>query len=149
VKRAHDGKDAAFTWWVDDVLMDEGARIKKKIAAPDAEAWNRQMFALRVFDQLIGNTDRNVGNLLITSDWRIWAIDHTRAFRSASTIQTPANVTRCDRAMLARMKALDAATLKAAIGPYTYADEIGALLRRRDEIVRILEKAGPSALYDR
>ena len=39
------------------------------------------MSLVRVFDQLIGNIDRNVGNLLITSDWRIWAIDHTRAFR--------------------------------------------------------------------
>jgi hypothetical protein len=149
VKRTYDRKDAAFTWWVDDVQMDEEARIKKKIEVPDPELWNRQMFVLRVFDQLIGNTDRNLGNLLITRDWRIRAIDHTRAFRLARTIQTPANVTRCDRTMLERMKALDSATLKSAIGPFTYTDEIRSLLGRRDEIVKMLEKAGPSALYDR
>jgi hypothetical protein len=33
---------------------------------------------MRAFDQLIYNTDRNLGNLLIDGDWRIWMIDHTR-----------------------------------------------------------------------
>ena len=28
-------RPAAFTWWLDDVLMDEGDRLKKKIEAPD------------------------------------------------------------------------------------------------------------------
>ena len=41
------------------------------------------MQLVRLFDQLIYNIDRNIGNLMITNDWRIWAIDHTRAFRIA------------------------------------------------------------------
>ena len=67
---------AAYTWWIDDVMMEEGDRLKKKLSAPDTDLWNQQMRLVRVFDQLIYNTDRNLGNLLITKDWRIWAIDH-------------------------------------------------------------------------
>jgi len=53
VVRVHEGKRAGFTWWVDDVLMDEKARLAKKIGAPDVEQWNRQMWVVRLFDQLI------------------------------------------------------------------------------------------------
>jgi hypothetical protein len=140
---------AAFTWWVDDVLMDEAERLTKRISAPDTERWNEQLQLLRVFNQLIANADPNFGNVLITKDWRIWAIDHTRAFRLTLSVKTPENITRCDRQVLERMKALDEETLQKAIGPYTYTTEIAGLLARRDEIVRILEKAGPSALFDR
>ena len=34
-----------------------------------------------VFDELIQNRDRNPGNSLWTTDWKLWLIDHTRAFR--------------------------------------------------------------------
>ena len=149
VARAYNGKRAAFTWWVDNVLMDERARLERHIEAPDPDRWNRQMYLLRVFDQLIGNTDRNLGNLLITSDWRMWAIDHTRAFRLAPSVRSPQNVTRCDRRVLERIRALDRASLQRAIGPFMYTTELSGVLSRRDEIVAILEKAGPSALFDR
>jgi len=39
------------------------------------------MWVVRLFDQLIYNTDRNLGNLLIDKSWRLWMIDHTRAFK--------------------------------------------------------------------
>ena len=34
---------AAVTWWVDDVLMDEVTRHKKKLDPPSQLDWNRQM----------------------------------------------------------------------------------------------------------
>ena len=95
VERMYQGKAAAFTWWVDDVLMDEAGRLKKKLTAPDAEKWNEQMHVVRVFDQLIFNTDRNLGNLLITKDWDIWMIDHTRAFRTSKDLLNPKNLVKC------------------------------------------------------
>jgi hypothetical protein len=41
VERPHGGRGAAFTWWVDDVMMDEGDRMKKKLVAPNVDRWNR------------------------------------------------------------------------------------------------------------
>lgn len=147
------GNAASITWWVDDVLMEEGERIKKKIQAPDVEDWNRQMCVVRIFDQLICNVDRNLQNLLITKDWKIKMIDHTRAFRLMTQARTPKNVTRCDRKLLEAMGNLNEADLHRELGEYLTAAEIRGLLGRRNHIVRILDgeraKKGDNAvLYD-
>ena len=65
VSRKWKSAPAAFTWWIDDVMMDEGKRLKDKTQPPDSGLWNEQMQMVRVFDQLIYNVDRNMGNLLI------------------------------------------------------------------------------------
>src|SRR5262249_25689591 len=100
-------------------------------------------------DQLIYNVDRNLGNLLITKDWRVWPIDHTRAFRRVNTLRKPQNVTNCDRQVLERMKQLERESLKKLLRDYLSDFEIKDLLARRDAIVRIFDSLGPSALFDR
>jgi len=149
VERTYQNKAGAFTWWVDDVLMDEGARLKDKVTSPNVPSWNEQMWIVRLFDQLIYNVDRNLGNLLIDKQWHVWMIDHTRAFRLYDKVKTPANLSRCDRRVFARLKALDAATLKTSMDAYLTGPEIKSLLNRRDEIVTVIEKAGPVGLFDR
>ena len=157
VARRHDYHEAAFTWWLDDVMMDEQERLRRKgkpelnlpFEPPDIELWNQQMQVVRLFDQLIANVDRNLGNLVITNDWRLWPIDHTRAFRTNRELKTPANVTRVDRNLLERMKALDKETLRRETGKYLTTFEIDALLARRDAIVKRIEELGPSAVFDR
>ncbi|MGE0362130.1 MAG: hypothetical protein AB7H93_11335 [Vicinamibacterales bacterium] len=146
VERAHDGIPASYTWWVDDVIMDEGARQEKKAEASDLRRWEHQMATMRVFDALIANTDRNKGNLLIDKDWTTWLIDHTRAFRRSRQILDPTPLVRCDRALLAALKALDEKTVKARTERWLTGDEIRAMMSRRDEIVARLE-ASPTALY--
>jgi hypothetical protein len=140
---------AAYSWWLDDVLMDEGDRIKKKVSPPDLERWNQQMQLVRLFDQLIGNIDRNLGNLVITNDWTIWAIDHTRAFRTQSTLKTPGNIARCDRQVFARLKQLDKKSIQKAVDDHISGYEIDALLKRRDLIVKMIEERGDAGLFDR
>jgi hypothetical protein len=140
---------AAFTWWVDDVLMDEGERMKSNTQPPQPFLWNQQMQMVRLLDQLIYNIDRNMGNLLIAKGWRVWAIDHTRAYRTATTLKTPKNVTGCDRHVFERLKQLDKATLKKTMGRYLQDWEIETMLKRRDAIVEHLNGLGPGALFDR
>jgi hypothetical protein len=149
VDRNFNGKPAAFTWWADDVLMDEAERLKKDIKAPDVACWNAQVRVLRVFDQLIANTDRNLGNLLITNNWRLWAIDHTRAFRRNNVPNAYGNLTQVDRAFLSKLKALTRETVKKEIGKYISPFELNALLSRRDAIVKLFEGRGEVVLYDR
>jgi hypothetical protein len=140
---------AAYTWWVDDVQMDEQERLKRKISPPNLARWNEQMQMLRLFDQLIANIDRNLGNLLISHDWTIWAIDHTRAFRTQTSLKTPGNIARCDRQVLAKLKQLDKNVIKAAVGSHLQTYEIESLLKRRDVIVTMIEQRGESGLFDR
>ena len=53
VERSYNGKRAAFTWWLDDVMMDEKARLSKELPGPDGERTSMQVHVMRVFDELI------------------------------------------------------------------------------------------------
>lgn len=149
IERLHSGKPGSFTWWVDDVLMDEAERLKTEKQAPDSDAWNQQMWHIRLFDQLIQNVDRNLGNLVIDKTWTVWMIDHSRAFRLGTKPPTPKNLTRVERGALERLKALDSAALDTSVGDYLTLYEKRALLQRRDEIVKLFEAGGPAMIYDR
>jgi hypothetical protein len=151
VARSYRSRRAAITWWVDSVMMDEGTRLKKNLTPPPDKAryWTEQLHLMRVFDQLIYNTDRNMGNILIGEDWRLWAIDHTRAFRKHTTLRSPGQVVRCDRAVFERLKALDHQTLSRELGRLLDGGQLRAILARRDAIVERLESLGPTALFER
>src|SRR5215472_4322895 len=139
VERRYMGEAASFSWYVDNDMMDEEERIKKNLKSPDLDAWNQEMYAVRVFDQLIFNIDRNLGNLRIDKSWHIWVIDHTRSFRLMHNLRNSKNLVQCDRNLLARMKALDQATLERELMPYVNREEIKAVLARRDLIVKFFE----------
>ena len=149
IGRTYRSKPSAFTWWIDDVLMDEGDKVKKNVEAPDRTYYSRQRVMMYLFDELISNIDRNQGNIVYTKDWRIWLIDHTRAFRKNSDLKAPARVTRCDRQVYEKLKALDRQTLKTEVGKQLDDGQIKSLLARRDAIVKKLDSLGPSALFDR
>jgi hypothetical protein len=147
------GSMAAVTWWVDDAAMTELDRKKKKLKPPDLHSWNQQMYVCRVFDQLIYNTDRNLGNLVITKDWKIWLIDHTRAFRAMKDLRSRENLVQSDRKLLANLRQLTKETLEKAVDRYLLPPEIEGLLARRDRIVsffdeQIAKKGEAAVLFD-
>jgi hypothetical protein len=149
IGRTHRSAPSAFTWWIDDVLMDEGDKVKNKVDAPDSGFYSRQRVMMYLFDELISNIDRNQGNIVYTKDWRLWLIDHTRAFRKNSTLKVPGRITRCDKQVYERLKTLDRETLKAEVGKQLDDGQIKTLLQRRDAIIKKLDSLGPSALFDR
>jgi hypothetical protein len=136
VERAVDGKMAAVTWWVDDVKMDEKERLKTKTMGPDPVKTTKQIQIMRVFDELIQNRDRNQGNILWTSDFTMWLIDHTRAFRLGKALLKPEQLARCERGLLERLRALTPDALAQAVGNSLTKLEQEALLTRRDLIVK-------------
>jgi len=141
VVRRYERKEAAYTWWVDDVRMTEGERRAKNAHSPDIEEWNRQMYVVMVFDQLIYNFDRNPGNLLADGAWRVWMIDHTRAFKVFKKLNNPKNLRlRCARGLFEALKRLEEPALRAGMKDLLVPDQTDALLARRDLIVRHFEK---------
>jgi hypothetical protein len=120
--------------------MTEGERLKKKIEVPNPSKWNEQMYRMRVFSQLVADTDRNVGNILIDADWKLWMIDFTRAFRHSRTLLAAGDLKKCDRQLLERLRGLTAESVAAATRPYIGGAEIEALMIRRDLIVALFDK---------
>jgi hypothetical protein len=129
----------SLSWWL-PVKMDEVERHRQKLTPPDAEAWNHQMYRVRVLDQLVYDNDPNLTNVLIGENWKIWRVDFTRAFRLSKDLRDPKDAEHCDRQLLEKLKALDGNELAAKTKGYLTKDEVKAVMARRDKIVALLQK---------
>ena len=110
------------------------------------------MYRMRVFAALCRDTDRNLGNVLITPQWKIMMIDFTRAFRLSTELPSPKDLTRGDKALLANLETLSKDGIKKQVKNYLTGGEIDALLKRRDLIVAhykalVAEKGEAAVLY--
>jgi len=153
VAREINAKPAAVTWWVDDVAMMSLERVRKNIQPPNMENWNKQMYIVRIVNQLISDSDPNMGNLLITKDWKIWTVDRSRAFRPNKDLENPKNLTRCERSLLARLRELNRNLLQQNLKDHLTEVEIEGLDARRRLIVNffdeeIARKGEANVLYD-
>jgi hypothetical protein len=153
VEREIGGHKGSLQLWVEDA-MTEWDRQKRKVRAPDPERWNEQMFKVRLLHQLTYNTDRgNIRNVLVDSDFRIYAIDHSRAFRRHRELPGgQKDLTRFSRAALDRLRALNGPLLEQKLGAWLERPELEALLARRDRILalaeqRVRERGEAAVLY--
>lgn len=139
VERKWQGKTGSFGWWV-PVKMDEGDRLRQKIPVPDPDSWNKQMYRVRVLDQLVYDTDANLTNVLIGEDWKIYRIDFSRAFRLYKDLQSSKDLAQCDRQLFEKLKTLDGNELAEKTKHYLTKDEVKAVMARRDKIVAQFQK---------
>jgi hypothetical protein len=91
-----------------------------------------------MFDNLIGNTDPNLGNWLVDPAWNLILIDHTRAFTSTRNLYHEMSVV--DEELWAKMAALDEATLTKVVGEWLDRAAIRGILERRDRMQQSIAK---------
>ena len=123
---------------------------KIKVVSYKIFPYNRALYLQRFFDNLIGNEDRHQDNYLITKDWRIILIDHSRSFRTGKKWTTelfygPKNpeklvMKEIPKALLEKIKTLNYDVIKGFVGEYLTDEEINAVLARRDLIVQEYDK---------
>jgi hypothetical protein len=141
VQRNYEGHPGSFTWWVDDVAMDEADRVKGgSRGGPDPERTSKQMYVMRMFDELIENRDRNRGNMLWTKDWTLWLIDHSRAFRIGNELRKTDDLTRADRNVLGRLRAMDPDGVRKLLNGVAFKSEVDAVLKRREALLAYFDK---------
>jgi hypothetical protein len=137
VPRTVNGQKVALQFWVEGAInarqMLEG-KLRPEGWCPIEPQYN----LMNVFDVLVHNTDRTQENLLITRDWNVALIDHSRAFalrQQPPTLlyQKPVEL---PPALAARLAALDRPTLERELGPWLHKRQIDALLKRRDRLLR-------------
>jgi hypothetical protein len=158
VEREFQGKRGCYQLWV-TAEMDFRRKAREKIQTPSDKVyyWNNATYLHRAFDNLIANEDRHYGNILITKDWRMILIDHSRSFRTSKKFSTeliytekhpagPKIMRKLPRAFVEKLKALNFELNKDIVGKYLTDKEIEAVLMRRDlilkEIDKLIEKNG-------
>ena len=130
VERKYKNEIGSLQLWVERL---ERLKDKDPNQAPNVRDWNRQVYRHRVWDALTANIDRNAGNLLVDPAWNLILIDHSRAF--TRDMRFPFPLTHIDRELLARLRALDEAAIRAHMDRLLM-DGPGPLLKRRDLIVK-------------
>ncbi len=139
VEREWRRQRGSLSWWI-EAKLDAAERAEKAIPPPDTHAWNLQMSKVRVFTQLVYDTDRNFTNVLITDDWKVWMIDFTRAFRPWNKLEDEKELVKCDRELLAKLRLLSRADVERAVGQHLTKWEIDGLMARAQLIVAQFEK---------
>jgi len=147
VERTVNGERAVVEWWADDVAMMEIDRRRRNIQPPDADRWDKQTQAARVFDELVSNPWRSSNpataswqELLITDDWGIWLIDHRTVFRVSRELETPSGLVRCDRTVWRKLRALNRDVLGQRLGKYLTPEQLDALEARRELLVKHFDR---------
>jgi hypothetical protein len=135
VERRYQGRVGSLTWWVDDVLMDEAEREKSPNQPPSPLDFQRQRMKMVVFAELIGDVDRNKGNVLYTKDWRVIMIDFTRAFRLHRELRVPASLSTISRDLWERLQKLTRNELRRTTDEYLTLEESAAVMQRHRLIV--------------
>lgn len=132
------GDDGALSWWIPDTI-DELTRRQKNLVPPDVEDYNRQIHRMRVFSELVYDTDRNIGgNVLVDpKTFKVYMIDFTRAFRLLTDLKDKRNLERCDRQLFEKLKSLTQEQVKQAVGKHLTGPEVNGLMKRRDKIIEV------------
>ena len=164
VEREFRGKKGTLSLWANFKyslieIVDKGIKL------PDSalKQYYEMGYIYRLWCSLIANDDPTQENILFTEDWRMILIDHSRAFRSNREYTKrivfgingikkrqadgkPFLILRVPRVLLDKIKALDFAGIKQAVGPYLTNKEIESIIARKqlvlDEIAAMIKQYG-------
>jgi hypothetical protein len=136
VERKIDGKVGVVVYWIENT---KGWDAKSPPRGPEPN-WSREIVRMKMLDLLIGNIDRNQGNLIYDSDWHLMLIDHSRAFINKKDLKGIAELGSADRALWEKMQALTFESLKAGLGEWVNDNELKAIIIRRDLMAKAIEQ---------
>ena len=156
VDRPYKGRPGSLQLWVDGTASLKAMGAKMSERPPEkVRMWNQSAFIQRVFDDLIANEDRNANNILVTGDWQMVLIDHSRTFRysrryTRNLIFGPGGLMKAadgspylfkmlPRTFVVRIRALDADRIREAVGAFLTGEEIDAILARKALVLKEIE----------
>jgi hypothetical protein len=148
-KEFHNSRGSCQLWMDAWITMKQYKEQKLKVPPIKVFYWNRALYVQRAFDNLIGNEDRHQNNYLITKDWRILLIDHSRTFRTTKKFTTQLYygennkegliMKQISRALLEKIKGLNYDIIKGIVGEYLDDSEINGVLARKDLIIQMVD----------
>jgi hypothetical protein len=147
VEREIDGDTGAAVMWID------GVRSVKQMGGtvPSGPEWGAAIRRMLMFDDLIGNPDRNAGNILVAEPGTFILIDHSRAFVPATRL--PNRLERVDADLWERITTVTEADLTRVVGPWLDRGALSAMLARRarmvEDVGRLVKKNGAAAVIIR
>ncbi len=122
-----DGKVGSLQWFV-EVMSTEAERLEQQ---QNPRTWKTGMSK---------TVDRHLKNILVTKEFTLRLIDHSRAFRVNRSPAKPELLTRLSRTLLDGLPKLEKKDLQKQVGKYLMSSQIDRLLSRRDAILALTKK---------
>lgn len=119
VARRYNTKEASYTWWIDDVMMDEQARTESKTSPPDSAYGGRRTTScprLRCADRQYRSQPGQRADRQAVEGLDDRPLACLQAHRGAE--ENPDAIVRCEKSLFAKLRALDKASLKAELDAY-------------------------------
>jgi hypothetical protein len=134
VEREMNGELGAAVMWISPTtsVKQMGGRLSP------GRVPGHEIRRMMLFDNLIGNPDRNAGNILVDSARNVILIDHSRAFVSKKDLQT--KVERVDEKLWTAIQALTPDAVRGTLGPLIGDEAVTAMLERRTRIQAAVDK---------
>jgi hypothetical protein len=129
VERRLQGNEGAAQLWVENIV---DATVDVSPVEPYRTAWQNQIVVMTMFDNLIGNRNRNRGNMLRDPAWNLILIDHSRAFGADPNLAQ--KMSRFDEKFWAKIESLTRNQLDAVLASLLDERQIVAILERRDRM---------------
>jgi len=152
IERRFQGDRGSCQLWI-DTWMSMKDKYEKDVSVPPIHVlhWNRSLYLQRAFDNLIANEDRHQNQFLITKDWRMILIDHSRSFRTSRKFtknliydekykEGARLMKQLPRDFVEKLKSLNHDVIRDVVGEYLKDEEIEAVLIRRDLITDWINK---------
>ncbi len=137
VVRTLDGQKGSVQLWVESASTEADRRARDFVPPGN---WRLAWDDMWVFDNLINNIDRNQGNILYDSSWKLVLIDHTRAFGRIKKLPDPDRVRRVSRRLWRRMQEVGDERLNSALDPFLGVYELRALTARRIKLLQLIRQ---------
>src|SRR5262249_35793567 len=129
IERQVNGDTGAAIMWIDGVksVKESGGKV------PSGPAWDKPIRRMLMFDNLIGNPDRNSGNILIGPPGELILIDRSRAFTTDRTLLK--KIPRVDGALWDRLGQVTPDALSRTLSPWMEAPAVAAVVERRTQML--------------
>jgi len=128
VERDIDGRVGAAIMWVSPTtsVKQMGGKV------PTDRIAGEEIRKMQLFDNFIGNSDRNAGNILVDEANAVILIDHSRAF--VENRELPVKIVRVDADLWAAIQALTVDVLRTHLGPLIGDRAVDAMIQRRERM---------------
>ena len=142
VERRVDNQVGVAIMWVAPATSFKDSGGMPKAPSNHQARFNAQLTRAKMFHNLIGDIDPNLGNWLVDPGWNLILIDHSRALTTTKSLVH--KMLGKDDALWARAMALTEESLTASVGQWLGRDEIRALLERRAKMQEEFDKLARS-----
>jgi hypothetical protein len=141
VEREVAGLEGSLQAYVEGALS-ETDRRRQDFRPPDPGAFEERLASIRAFALLVNDGCENLNDTFIErKSGRVFRVDFSEAFGPSSTLSSPCDVRSCPESLAGKLRGIDRNLLDRTLSRFLNKEELDALARRKDLLIRLLEES--------